>query len=207
MSNSLFGKGFAPVEGSGTSKKLPAGGYICRLMNAKIENAKSSGLPMVVCQFDIADGEFANYYHNKYATDIKFRSEAKYQGIIRIPAVDAEGNARKGFNGFCGAVEKSNDIKLPTEDVPFLNALKGAMVGIIFGREEVRFNDGSTAMVTKPKFYRSVETIQSGNYDVPEDVYLAPSKDSFTSDVNSLFGGVPINEADSFSAASDDIPF
>ena len=209
MSNSLFGKGFTPIESNGASKKLPSGGYICRIMNAKMENAKSSGLPMVVAQFDIADGEYTNYYHNKYATDIKFRPNANYQGIIRVPAVDSEGNARKGFNSFCGAVEKSNDIKLPTEDMPFLNALKGAMVGIIFGREEVRFSDGSTAMVTKPKFYRSVETIQSGNYDVPSDVFLEPSapSGSLATDVSNLFGGATVTEVDSFSSAEDDIPF
>ena len=41
MSNSLFGKGYSPRESGGSSKKLPAGGYICRIMNAKIENAKT----------------------------------------------------------------------------------------------------------------------------------------------------------------------
>ena len=105
-------------------------------MNAKIENAKTSGLPMVVAQFDICEGEYSNFYHEKYSNDINFRPSATHQGIVRIPAVDAEGKARRGFNSFCGAVEKSNDIKLPTEDMAFLNALKGAVVGIIFGREE-----------------------------------------------------------------------
>lgn len=207
MSNSLFGKGYAPQESTGGSKKLPAGGYICRIMGAKIENAKSSGLPMVVAQFDICEGEYNNFYHDKYKSDMAFRPNATYQGIARIPAVDEEGKARKGFNTFCGAVEKSNDIKLPTEDTAFLNALKGAVVGIIFGREEVKFSDGRTAMVTKPKFYRSVETIESGSYETPKDEYLAPSAPSFTENVGSLFGDVPVNEVDTFSAAEDSIPF
>lgn len=209
MSNSLFGKGYSPRESGGSSKKLPAGGYICRIMNAKIENAKTSGLPMVVAQFDICEGEYSNFYHEKYSNDINFRPSATYQGIVRIPAVDAEGKARRGFNSFCGAVEKSNDIKLPTEDMAFLNALKGAVVGIIFGREEVAFDDGRTAFVTKPKFYCSTESIENGNYTIPDDKLLAPSAPSgdFANNVSALFGNAPVSEVDSFSAAEDDIPF
>lgn len=203
MANSLFGKGFEAIE-STSSRKLPAGGYICKIMNAKVENAKSSGLPMVVIQFDICEGEYNNFFHEKYSNDLKFRPTAKYQGIARIPAVDAEGNARRGFNGFCGAIEKSNDIKLPLEDVAFLNALKNAYVGIVFGREEVEFDDGRTAMVTKPKFYRSTQAIESGDYETPKDELL--SRSDYGSEpqdsVPSFLEGV-----DSFSSAEDDIPF
>lgn len=207
MSNSLFGNGFEARESTGSSRKLPAGGYICRIMDAKMQNAQSSGLPMVVVQFDICEGEYNNFYHDKYKTDIGFRPSAKYQGIARIPAVDAEGKARKGFNSFCGAVEKSNGIKLPTEDTAFLNMLKNKTVGIIFGREEVEFSDGRVAMITKPKFYRSVQAIESGEFEVPDDQLLAPSvpMSDIASDVSDLFGGMSVT--DSFSAAEDDIPF
>ena len=210
MSNSLFGRGFEPQEGTGSSRKLPAGGYICRIMDAKIKNAESSGLPMVVIQFDICEGEYNNFYHDKYKNDIAFRPNASYQGIARISAVDQQGNARRGFNSFCGAVEKSNDIKLPQEDVAFINALKGKLVGIIFGREEVEFENGDTAMVTKPKFYRSVETIENGNYETPKDEMLEPSAPSaLAQGASALFGNMPVTETnfDSFSAAEDDIPF
>lgn len=213
---SLFGKGYSPQEGGG-SRKLPAGGYICRIMNAKIEIAKSSGLPMVVIQFDICDGEYSNFFHEKYDNDRAYRSNANYQGIARIPAVNEEGKARKGFNSFCGAVEKSNGITLPTEDNAFLNMLRNKTVGIIFGREEVRFDDGRTSMVTKPKFYRSVETIESGNYETPKDELLSNNiaPRSTVSNASALFGSTtpvqPIEEildgVDSFSSTDDDIPF
>ena len=206
MSNALFGTGYEAKESRGESRKLPSGGYICRIMDAKMQNAQTSGLPMVVVQFDICEGEYNNFYHDKYKNDVGYRPSAKYQGIARIPAVDAEGKARRGFNSFCGAVEKSNDIKLPQEDIPFLTMLKGKVVGIIFGREEVQFDDGSTAMVTKPKFYRSVQTIQSGDFDIPKDVYLEkkPTGGFNEQAISDLFGtDIP----DSFSSAEDDIPF
>lgn len=201
MSNSLFGTGYKPQEGS-SSRKLPAGGYIVRIMNAKMENAKTSGLPMVVIQFDICEGEYMNYFREKYDTDKSYRDNAKWQGIARIPAVDAEGKQRSGFNSFCGAVEKSNDIKLPTEDVPFLNALKGQVLGIIFGREEVKLQNGDLVWTTKPKYYRSTETIDSGNYQIPQD---EPYRSSAGTAFASAFS--PADGLDSFSAAEDDIPF
>ena len=208
MSNSLFGSGYEAKESvGGASRKLPAGGYVCRIMDAKIQNAQTSGLPMVVIQFDICEGEYNNFYHDKYKNDLGFRPSAKYQGIARITAVDAEGKARRGFNSFCGAIEKSNDVKLPTEDTAFLNMLKNKFIGIIFGREEVQFDDGRIAMVTKPKFYRSTQAIESGDYKTPDDEYLKPSASSANdviSGASSLFGDMPV---DSFSAAEDDIPF
>lgn len=207
----LFGNGYQPQESTGASRKLPAGGYVCRIMGAKMQNAKTSGLPMVVIQFDISEGEYNNFYHDKYANDIKFRPEATYQGIARIPAIDENGNQRRGFNSFCGAVEKSNDIKLPTEDVAFLNALKDKFVGIIFGREEVEFSNGDVKMIAKPKFYRSTQAIENGEYTIPEDKYIEPSAPSaLANGASALFGNVPVTETsgvDSFSAAMDDIPF
>ena len=207
MSNSLFGQGYDPKESTG-AKALPAGGYVCRIMNAKIENAKSSGLPMVVIQFDICEGEYNNFFHDKLKADMAYRPDAKYGGIARISAIDEEGKQRKGFNSFCGAVEKSNGIKLPTEDTAFLNMLKGKMVGIIFGREEFQGNDGGMYWSTKPQFYRSVETIESGNFEIPKDKFVEPKPTApLESGVRDLFGDVPLSTVDSFNAAADDIPF
>lgn len=213
MGNALFGQGYDPKESSG-SKQLPAGGYICKIMNAKMELSKSSNLPMVVIQFDIAEGEHSNYYHKKFQTDKGYRFDAKYGGVARIPAVDREGKARRGFNSFCGAVEKSNDIQLPKEDTAFLNMLKDKYVGILFGREEFQGKDGSVHWTTKPQFYRSVETIENGNFDVPEDKYLdKPTDNSFGSFNGSAdlfgdgFGSDLGNPADSFAQAESDIPF
>lgn len=213
MGNSLFGQGYDPKETSGGSRALPAGGYVCKIMNAKMQNAKSSGLPMVVIQFDISEGEYNNFFHDKFRKDKEFRHDANYGGVARIPAVDQEGKARRGFNSFCGAVEKSNDITLPKEDNAFLNALKDKYVGILFGREEFQGKDGSVHWATKPQFYRSVETIENGTYDVPEDKYLdKPTDNSFGSFGGSadLFGSgfeSVDNSADSFQQADDDIPF
>lgn len=195
MGNSLFGTGYDPKETNG-SKALPADGYVCKIMAAKMELAKSSGLPMVVIQFDIAEGEYKQYFRNKYLNAKNYNPDTKWQGVGRIPAVDAEGKARKGFNSFCGAVEKSNDCKLPTDDELFLASLKDKYIGIIFGREEYRGNDGQNHWSTKPKFYRSVQTIESGNFTIPDD---EPLQDNFYNAADAY--------ADSFAQAESELPF
>ena len=198
MSNSLFGQGYDPKESKGGSAQLPAGGYIVKIMSAKMQNAQSSGLPMVVIQFDICEGEYKNYYHKKWDNAKNYSPDAKYGGIARIPAVDQEGKARKGFNSFCGAVEASNGCKLPTDDDMFLASLRGKYVGIIFGREEFEAKDGSTKWTTKPKFYRSVATIENGDFDVPEDEPLQKS---------SYDAGYGNDFVDSFAQAESELPF
>ncbi|WP_317366364.1 hypothetical protein [uncultured Tyzzerella sp.] len=49
----------------GESNKLEAGNYICKILNAKCENNKS-GNPMLILQFDIAEGDFKDYYRQSF---------------------------------------------------------------------------------------------------------------------------------------------
>ena len=209
---SLFGSDYDSVQVGGEFKALPAGGYICRIVKAQLTKS-SNGLPMVEAIFDICEGEFSNYFSNKYSANLKKNpATAKYpaNGRAKVIAVDAEGRTRPTFKGFVTVIEESNDIKMPREDNAFINALAGKLIGVIFGREEFEGDDGKTHWATKPRWYRSVQAIESGDYQVPEDVYL--SKSSYDSGMSTnyssadaLFGnnGIP----DTFSAIEDDIPF
>ena len=96
------------------------------------------------------------------------------------------------------SVEKSNDIELPRHDDAFLKALKDKFVGVLYQREEYLGNDGKEHWSTKPKWFRDIETIESGNFTVPEDVPLPAT-------YGTAFE--PTTSADSFNAAEDDIPF
>ena len=147
---------------------------------------------------DISDGEYAQYFNDQYRSRLKEDPNAKwpYHGTLRITAVDEEGHTKKNFKSFVTSVEKSNDIELPRHDEAFLNALKDKVVGVLYQREEYEGNDGKNHWATKPKWFRDVETIESGNYQKPEDVPLPPT-----------YGTAFSESADSFSAAEDDIPF
>lgn len=197
MPNSLFGNDYDSVQVGG-GKALPSGGYICRIIKARLTQSRD-GLPMVEALFDICEGEYANYFGDKHRENMKRDPNAEYpkNGRIKVVAVDKDGKTKRTFKGFNTSVEHSNDMILPRENVAYLNALSGKLVGVIFGREEFEGTDGKMHWTTKPRWYRSVADIESGNYDVPDDVYATQ---------NSYYGGLG-DMPDSFSAAQDDIPF
>lgn len=192
----LFGKDYDSVQVGGGFKALPGGGYVVYIKKAQMTN-NSNGLPMVEALVDIAEGDYKGYFGDLYRSRLGNDPNAKYpyNGILRITAVDENGNTKKNFKSFCTAVEQSNDMTLPRHDDAFLKALAGKFVGVLYQREEYVGNDGNNHWSTKPKWYRNVETIRSGKFTAPEDVPLA---DSYETEVIT---------SDSFSAAEDDIPF
>lgn len=232
MSGTLFGTDYDSVKIGGDFKALPAGGYVMRIKNAKL-TTNSSELPMVVAIADIAEGEYKGYFHKLYRERMERDVQTKYpySGTFRIVAVDEEGRTKKNFKAFCTAVEKSNDVKLPRDnDEAFINALIGKMVGVLYQREEYEGNDGKNHWSTKPKWFRDVETIREGKFTVPEDRPLPDTYGTGFSETGSfgsfgssasfdasrdaatmtdMFGVSPTydDDADSFSAVSDSIPF
>lgn len=194
----LFGKDFNDVQ-VGEFKALPGGGYVCRIRKAQM-TTNSNGLPMIEVMVDIAEGEYAQYFSKLYRDRMSRDPNAKYpyNGILKITAVDENGNTKKNFKSFCTSVEQSNDMTLPRHDDAFLKALADKVVGVLYQREEYEGNDGKIRWSTKPKWYRNVETIRNGEFTKPEDVPLPPT-------YGTTFEPMP--SADSFSAAEDEIPF
>lgn len=195
----LFGRDYDKVQIGGEFQSLPGGGYVVCIKKAQMVT-NSNGLPMVEAMVDIAEGDFKDYFGDLYRSRISNDPNAKYpyNGILRITAVDENNNTKKNFKSFCTAIEQSNDMTLPRHDEAFLKALAGKYVGVLYQREEYAGNDGKTHWSTKPKWYRNVETIRSGNYTKPEDVPLPATYGT---------GFTPDPSTDSFNAASDDIPF
>ncbi len=65
---------------AGEGKKLPAGNYICEILGAKVETSQKGNL-MLVIQFDIKEGEYANFYRNTHKVAKENNPEAKYRGV------------------------------------------------------------------------------------------------------------------------------
>ena len=210
----LFGKDYDKVRVGGDFTALPGGGYVVCIKKAQM-TTNSNNLPMVEVMIDVSEGDFAGYFQTLYKDRLMNDPNAKYpyNGILRITAVDENGNTKKNFKSFCTAVEKSNDMQLPRHDEAFLKALAGKYVGVLYQREEYEGNDGKTHWSTKPKWYRDVETIRSGRFTKPKDVPLEDTYGTGFSDVssavNDMFGVEPTftDGTDTFNAQSDGIPF
>lgn len=192
----LFGKDYDNVKVGGEFTALPANGYVCVVKKARM-TTNSNGLPMIEVPIDISEGEYAQYFTNLFRDRMSKDPNSKYpyNGILKITAVDENGNTKKNFKSFCTAIEQSNGIVLPRNDDGFLKALVGMEVGVLYQREEYVGNDGKEHWSTKPKWFRSTESIRKGNFTVPEDV---PLPDTY---------GTGFENADSFNATEDSLPF
>ena len=178
----------------GESKILPAGGYVCKILKAE-ETESKTGKPMLKVYFDITEGEFEGYFKDmfqnwKSSSDDPQSVKWPFTGTKWVLLYNNEGKTNRDFKSFCTALEDSGTEVLRNGALD-ANGLKGALIGIIFRREESEYMN-ERRWRTVPWGFRSVKTIEEGTFKVPEDKALpAPV----------------LTETDSFQALDEDLPF
>ena len=178
----------------GEPRILPAGGYICKILNAE-ETESRNGKPMLKVSFDIDEGEYKGYFRDlfkgwKESSDDPATVKWPFTGTKWVMFYNSEGKTNRDFKSFCTALEDSGT-KVWINDTFDVNGLRGATLGMIFRREEHEYNN-ARSWRTVPVGFRSVKTIEDGNFNVPEDKPLPE----------------PIlTETDSFQALEEDLPF
>lgn len=153
-----LGKAYKEAEAStGDFKRLPAGGYIAKI-TAVEDKADKEYLNIT---FDIAEGEFAAFYSDEWGKEHPYA-----HSFVRSYKEKALGM----FKGFLRSVDESNGTKFESRaEKGFQEGeLVGKAVGLLIGYEEYRTNRGDVGQRTRVTATRSVETIRSGNFKVPE---------------------------------------
>lgn len=178
----------------GEPRILPAGGYICKILNAE-ETESRNGKPMLKVSFDIDEGEYKGYFRDlfkgwKENSDDPATVKWPFTGTKWVMFYNSEGKTNRDFKSFCTALEDSGT-KVWINDTFDVNGLRGATLGLIFRREEHEYNN-ARSWRTVPVGFRSVKTIEEGNYNVPEDKPLPEPV---------------LTETDSFTALDEDLPF
>lgn len=178
----------------GEPRILPADGYICKILNAE-ETESKSGKPMLKISFDIEEGEFKGYFKDlfkswKDSSDDPATVKWPFTGTKWVMFYNNEGKTNRDFKSLCTALEDSGT-KVWINDTFDANGLRGATLGMIFRREEHKYNN-ARSWRTVPVGFRSVKTIEEGNYNVPEDKPLPEPV---------------LTETDSFAALDEDLPF
>ncbi|MBR2592878.1 MAG: hypothetical protein IKD62_07940 [Oscillospiraceae bacterium] len=147
------------IKGGEPMSRVPAGGYVCRIIHA-IDVPNQQYLRI---ELDIADGEYKGTYSDRFT---KFGGN---WGCVRICSYKEK--ALPMFKGFITAVEESNDrYKFDFNE----KTLEGKLVGVLMGEEEYVTKDGEIKVNTKPQFFRSVQTIRSGDFQIPERKNVTP---------------------------------
>lgn len=149
-----------------SASKLPVGAYVCRIIRAEVQNNSYGNCLLVY--FDIAEGEYANFYDDQYNANT--RDNKKWRGVYRqfIPKDDGSDKdewTKSHFKALVTAIEKSN--RGYTWDWNEFS-LAGKLVGFVFRNEEWAFN-GHSGWSVKPFRPCSVDTVIDGDYEIPKD--------------------------------------
>lgn len=172
MGINLNDKGYydVPAANPGEFVKLPAGGYICRIIHSELLKSKSNNL-MLVLSIDIAEGEFQGHFKTASANAQRFDANKKWDnsGIYRQLVFDSFTSKVSSYlKGLFTCIENSNDnFKININNFE-PNSLCGKLCGFIFAGEEYEKRDHSIGVKTVIKFPTSIEKIRSGDFRVPE---------------------------------------
>ena len=155
------------VKESGNSefKRLPAGGYVCRI--TKVTDVPASEYLKI--EYDVVEGEFKNWW-----ADTEERAGFWGGRFVRSYKDSAAGF----FKGFISAVEKSNPGFEWAWDE---NSLCGKLVGLVLNEEEYRKDNGDVGTRLNVAKNLDVSAIRAGDFTVPEKKTLPVVNNPFAS--------------------------
>lgn len=175
----------------GEAKRIVAGGYICKVLACRQETSQRSGKKMLVINFDIAEGEYKDFYLEKYKNAPRDQSnpvEPKWQGkyYILLEGENFEGRLK----AFTTSIEESNEgYKWDWNE----ETLKGKTFGGIFREEEYLAFNGEVRTSAKLWQVRSVKKIRDGEFEVPKKKEL-PEEDKTLNNASLDATFTPITE-------------
>ena len=176
------------------SEPIPAGGYVAKILNAKVE--EYSWGEVLVISFDVAEGEYKDFFSKQYKDNT--REDKKWKGNFRL-TVPQESNQyfdsqKRTFGNAIWAIEESNPSFRWAWDE---SALKGKMVGVLFRNREWEMSDGRSGWSTECCTFVSVEDVRTGNFKQPKDKPLRKKTEN----------NAPASTFTVIDDSADDLPF
>lgn len=147
------------------SDPLPAGGYVAKIMNAEVKEYNWG--EVLVISFDIAEGEYKDFFANQYRANTS--EDKKWKGNFRI-TVPQEGNQwyesqKRSFGNAIACIEESNGgYRWDWDEAK----LKGKIVGVLFRNFEWEVN-GNTGWSTECGMFVSTDDIRNGKFKPMKD--------------------------------------
>lgn len=183
------------------SPKLPAGAYPIKIQKVRYEEGQNGNSDRIVLKFDIAEGEFKDFYKKNY--EAQTSEDKKWKGTFQIYCPKDDGSEKDGwtksrFKTIMEDIEASNGtFKWDWDE----NKLEGKVVGGLFGEINTVI-DGKPITYVAMRQTVSIDNLKSGNYKIP-----APQNK------NGATGSAPapISSSDGFMKVADsqeeEIPF
>ena len=191
--------GWDNVQSYGDYETLPVGGYVCRIIGAKVEQfTRKDGelVDRLALMLDVDEGDYKGFFRKDY--DAQTGEEKKWRCIAKmfLPMDDGTEQdewAARRLKTLTNAVEDSNNgFRWAWDEAAFKNKL----VGVVFRQEEWAYN-GKTGVKVAPYTYKAIAAIREGKYKIPDAKTLEGKRSaSVTKDAKNAFG-----------ITEDEIPF
>lgn len=177
-------------EAGGSSKYLlDAGGYICAIKS--VEDVPANNY--VKIEYDVVKGKDAKFFTKKFEEDAKSRGDKAFWGGYFTRSYDEQGMSR--WKGFITSVENSNPGKFTwNPEAPDLSKMKNKYIGLVIGQREKQGNNGKVYLQNYVVTTKSIESIENGDFQVPEIKRLDAAKTTATKSTEAFTN--PFNDVD-----------
>ncbi len=156
--------GVNPEQPKGGRETLPAGGYVCQILSAKVEEAEWGDT--LVIAHDVCEGEYEGIFKRDY--DNNTFENKKWRGTFRLRLPKDDGSEydvskKRSLSNFMWALEQSNPGFEWGDWSTIEKRLKGKKVGLIYRNKEWEYN-GRTGWTTEAAGSDSVDNIRAGKF-------------------------------------------
>ena len=169
-------KGYAAARAYTEQERLPAGGYVVQIKNVEYQDNSAKGYgDVIVLSFDIAEGEYKDYYAQNYRN--QQGEDKKWKGTYRVRVPKDDGSeqdnwAQRRLKTDISAFEESNSgYHWDWQE----QGLKGKLVGIVFNNKEWGMetaNGYRSGWFTNAHHLISAENARNGKFKLPADQLL-----------------------------------
>ena len=158
--------GFEAKVSSGAREVLPAGGYVAKVVSAKVESYDWGD--KLVIAFDIEEDDYRGFFKKDFEGNTN--EDKKWRGTYRATIPTGDGSEKDGWsvrtmNNVIGSFEASNDKFHWDWDERKLN---GKLVGVLFRNKEWEMH-GRTGWTTECCALTSADNIRAGKFKMPKD--------------------------------------
>ena len=183
-----------------TFEPLPKGAYVVRIKDAKIAKT-SSGNDQVVIAFDIAEGEYKDFYKGQFdrntSEDKKWPIDAIF--YLTIPHDGCADYVVTNYDSFFADLEDSNNGFVFTGDE---KTLKGKLIGAKMHIRQTEFN-GNVYNHTRMKWSCVADDVRKGKAGrLPNDKLVTPSAGNASGSATDSYATNGFTDS-----ADDEIPF
>lgn len=172
--------------GGGKFDPLPAGGYVCKILNVKVDKTKG-GKAFIKLQLDVSEGKYTGFFKRRFDADAGSPYGQKWKGTFRIflPVFTGDNDAYVRsvgvYKGQINTIARANNQPEPNVEAGYdPDVFKGCTVGVLFREAEYNGNH-----FTEAAFLCDPAKIRTGDFEIPE-----PRKPKQTGNNGFTSGGI-----------------